>query len=185
MGLRDNTRTLAGSGTKPLVWERIGVGTLGLFSNHEEYFTRSQVIGTALSDIASEELWGSPEFRWLVLLTDVHPIFDEHFVGEVNLLEVEPIEFHLHMIGERRGFLMPEDPDRQDNATGQCFRSGSLLERSFESSGSAKTHDSPAAPVPTLHTDDVTPRKSGDKSPAFLSDRSDSPPAPSKKARRC
>jgi hypothetical protein len=58
-GLRDNTRTLAGSGTKPLVWDRIRVGTLGLFSNHEEYFTRAKVIGTALSDIASEELWGS------------------------------------------------------------------------------------------------------------------------------
>lgn len=73
-GLRDNTRDLPGSGIEPIIWDRISEGTLALFSNRDEYFCQAIVIGTAQSEQASQELWGSPEFRWLILLSDVHEV---------------------------------------------------------------------------------------------------------------
>jgi hypothetical protein len=73
-GLRDNTRNLPGASAKPLWWDRLATGTLALFSNHDEYFTQARVIGTAVSEQVSEELWGSAEFRWLVFLTDIEPV---------------------------------------------------------------------------------------------------------------
>jgi hypothetical protein len=73
-GLRDNTRELAGSGVQPLSWDRIVVGTLALFSNQDEYICQAQVIGKFVSERASQHLWESPEFRWLVLLSDVRDI---------------------------------------------------------------------------------------------------------------
>jgi hypothetical protein len=73
-GLRDNNRDLPGSGVEPIIWDRIMDGTLALFSNRNEYFCEARVIGKALSELASDELWGSPEFRWLILLTDVHDV---------------------------------------------------------------------------------------------------------------
>lgn len=73
-GFRDNTRNLPGASVKPLWWDRLAIGTLALFSNHDEYFTRARVIGTGVSEQASDELWGSAEFRWLVFLTDIEPV---------------------------------------------------------------------------------------------------------------
>jgi hypothetical protein len=73
-GSRDNTKRLAGSGIETIFWDRVEPGTLALFSNHDEYFTRARVIGKELSESASVELWGSPEFRWLVLLTEIEPV---------------------------------------------------------------------------------------------------------------
>jgi hypothetical protein len=73
-GLRDNTKNLAGASVKPLSWDRLVPGTLALFSNHDEYFTRARVIGTGVSEQACEELWDSTEFRWLVFLTGIEPI---------------------------------------------------------------------------------------------------------------
>ena len=70
-GLRDNTKGLAGSGIQPIFWDRIVYGTLALFSNSDEFFCQARVIGKLVSEHASERLWGSPEFRWLIFLTDV------------------------------------------------------------------------------------------------------------------
>jgi hypothetical protein len=73
-GLRDNTRDLPGSSDKPIIWDRITEGTLALFSNRDEYFCQAQVVGKTLSEQASADLWGSPEFRWVLLLSDVHDV---------------------------------------------------------------------------------------------------------------
>jgi hypothetical protein len=73
-GLRDNTRTLAGSGIQPIIWNRIDAGTLALFSNDEEFFARATVTGKGISEAASVELWESPDFRWIILLTDVSEV---------------------------------------------------------------------------------------------------------------
>lgn len=70
-GLRDNTRLNVGSGRKPLIWDRIVDGTLALFSDGDRYVRAARVIGKGLSDVATSELWYSPDFRWLILLTDV------------------------------------------------------------------------------------------------------------------
>src|SRR5690242_8378038 len=72
-GLSNNTKKLAGAGVKPLSWDRVVAGTLALFSNHDEYFMQARVIGTALSEQASAELWDSPKFPWLVFLSDIEP----------------------------------------------------------------------------------------------------------------
>jgi hypothetical protein len=73
-GLRDNTRGLAGAGVQPLIWDRIDIGTLALFSNATEYFASADVIGKGTSAEASLALWGSPEFRWLILLSNVSDV---------------------------------------------------------------------------------------------------------------
>ena len=73
-GLRDNTKGLAGSSVQPVIWDRIDVGTLALFSHRDEYFASARVIGKGINAEASAELWGTPEFRWLILLTDVADI---------------------------------------------------------------------------------------------------------------
>lgn len=70
-GLRDNTRLRTTRAAAPLIWDRIYEGTLALFSNGYEFSRSARVIGKGRSDQASEELWGSPEFRWLLLLTDI------------------------------------------------------------------------------------------------------------------
>lgn len=69
-GLRDSG--LAGSsGRAPRAWGRIVEGTLALFSTGPYFECAARVIGKGCSDEASVELWGSPEFRWLIVLTDV------------------------------------------------------------------------------------------------------------------
>jgi hypothetical protein len=73
-GLRDNTRLNVGSGRKPLIWDRIVDGTLALFSDGDRYVRAARVIGKGTSDVATSELWHSPDFRWLVLLTDVREV---------------------------------------------------------------------------------------------------------------
>lgn len=70
-GLRDNTKDLPGSGVEPIIWDRISTGTVALFSNRDEYFCRATVIGKGVSEAASRELWGSPDFRWLVWLSEI------------------------------------------------------------------------------------------------------------------
>jgi hypothetical protein len=70
-GLRDNTRLRTTVAAAPLIWDRIHEGTLALFSNGYAFSCSAQVIGKGRSDAASEELWHSPEFRWLLLLTDL------------------------------------------------------------------------------------------------------------------
>jgi hypothetical protein len=70
-GLQDNTRNLPGSGVQPIIWDRIDIGTLALFSNETEYFSRAKVIGKGISEAASIALWSHPTWRWLILLTDV------------------------------------------------------------------------------------------------------------------
>jgi len=72
-GLRDNTRLRTTDGAAPLIWDRIYEHTLALFSDGQEYICAARVIGKGRSDPASAELWDSPEFRWLILLTDVTP----------------------------------------------------------------------------------------------------------------
>lgn len=72
-GLRDNTRLRETSAAAPLIWDRIYERTLALFSDGHEYICSARVIGKGRSDRASEELWDSPEFRWLILLTGVAP----------------------------------------------------------------------------------------------------------------
>jgi hypothetical protein len=73
-GLRDNTRGFPSQGLQPMIWDRIEIGTLALFSDSEEYFRAATVIGKCTSEQGSEELWGSPEFRWLIFLTDVRRV---------------------------------------------------------------------------------------------------------------
>jgi hypothetical protein len=73
-GLRDNTKNLPGSGVAPIIWDRIQVETLALFSGRDAYFCAARVIGKGTSEAASFELWGSPEFRWLVLLSDIREV---------------------------------------------------------------------------------------------------------------
>ena len=74
-GLRDNTKALPGSGVQPIIWDRISAGTLALFSDHDRYFCRGSVIAKARHDgAASAELWSSPEFHWLIFLTDLEEI---------------------------------------------------------------------------------------------------------------
>ena len=70
-GLRDNTRLRTTPAAAPLIWDRIHLGTLALFSNGHEFVCSARVIGKGRSDLASQELWGSPEFQWLVLLSGV------------------------------------------------------------------------------------------------------------------
>jgi hypothetical protein len=70
-GLRDNTRLRTTAAAAPLIWDRIYTSTLALFSDGNEYVCPARVIGKGRSDRATEDLWGSSEFRWLILLTDV------------------------------------------------------------------------------------------------------------------
>ncbi|GIU95790.1 MAG: hypothetical protein KatS3mg012_2247 [Gaiellaceae bacterium] len=72
-GLRDSG--LAGSrGRAPTTWDRIFEGTLALFSTGQYFECAARVIGKGCSDAATNELWGSPEFRWLILLSDVRSV---------------------------------------------------------------------------------------------------------------
>lgn len=73
-GLSDNTKGLAGSGIQPIIWDRINWGTLALFSNANEYFAAADVVGKGTSTEASLALWGTPKFRWLVLLTNLRDV---------------------------------------------------------------------------------------------------------------
>ena len=73
-GLRDNTRLIETRAGAPLIWPRIMLGTLALFSDGERFSCAARVIGKGVSEEASVELWGSPEFRWLILLSDVRPV---------------------------------------------------------------------------------------------------------------
>ncbi|HWQ23385.1 MAG TPA: hypothetical protein VNK94_04700 [Gaiellaceae bacterium] len=70
-GLRDDSRLMGGRGGAPIIWDRIFVGTLALFSDGPDYVCSARVIGKGLSDTATRELWYSPEFRWLLLLSDL------------------------------------------------------------------------------------------------------------------
>jgi len=72
-GLRDDTRRRGGRG-EPGIWARIHVGTLALFSNGPTYICAARVIGKGLSEPAAQELWGSAEFRWLIVLSDVRSV---------------------------------------------------------------------------------------------------------------
>jgi hypothetical protein len=73
-GLRDNTRTLAGADDTPLSWARIEAGTVALFSNSSEYFASGEIVGKHVDAAASERLWGSQEFRWLIFLQSIQPV---------------------------------------------------------------------------------------------------------------
>ncbi len=73
-GLRDNTRGFPSNELKPMIWDRIEVGTLALFAQTGKYVCAADVIGTCVSDAGSEELWGSPDFRWMIFLSNVRPV---------------------------------------------------------------------------------------------------------------
>lgn len=70
-GLRDDSRLMGDRGGAPVIWERIYVDTLALFSDGPDYVCAARVIGKGLSDLATRELWYFQEFRWLVLLSDL------------------------------------------------------------------------------------------------------------------
>jgi hypothetical protein len=57
-----------------MIWDRIEVGTLALFAQAGKYMYAADVIGTCVSDEGSEALWGSPDFRWMIFLTDARPV---------------------------------------------------------------------------------------------------------------
>jgi hypothetical protein len=73
-GLRDDTRLRGGRGGAPAIWARICVGTLALFSTGVYFECAARVIGKGCSDVATLELWDSPEFRWLIVLSDVRSV---------------------------------------------------------------------------------------------------------------
>lgn len=72
-GLRDNTRGFPGHDSRPMIWDRIEVGTLALFAQTGRYVCAADVIGKCLSEQGSRTLWGSPEFRWMIFMTDIRP----------------------------------------------------------------------------------------------------------------
>jgi hypothetical protein len=69
-GLRDNPR-VAIAGRPPVSWDRIHLGTMALFSDGNHFVCAARVIGKGRSEAATLELWGSREFPWLLLLTDL------------------------------------------------------------------------------------------------------------------
>jgi hypothetical protein len=73
-GLRDNTRGFPSNDPKPMIWDRIEVGTLALFAQAGKYGCAADVIGKCVSDDGSEELWGSADFRWMIFLTRTRPV---------------------------------------------------------------------------------------------------------------
>jgi MoxR-like ATPase len=72
-GFRDNNK-LRPEQQAPIVWDRIGVGTLALFSDTTHYHTTARVIGKGRAPWVSDKLWEDPGFPWIVFLTDVREV---------------------------------------------------------------------------------------------------------------
>lgn len=75
-GFKDNTREGMGSGDgAPMYWDRVHPGsTVALFSDRERYFTAARVIYKFVNPEASNEVWSSPSYRWMVLLGRLHEL---------------------------------------------------------------------------------------------------------------
>jgi hypothetical protein len=69
-GFRNNNKLRTDQET-PILWDRIDVGTLALFSDSTHYHTSARVIGKGRQPRVSQQLWGDPDFPWILFLTDV------------------------------------------------------------------------------------------------------------------